>query len=380
VERAEQPGCGHLAGAMPRPDRATATPEEWRTFQATRLQAWWRMVVLRRAYVEARAQWLEMRGEGSGAPPPEPESSADPRASRAAQIIQNCWRGYMNTRIFRYYRDLISFRERGMPAQLLRCVNPSEARLLDAATGTHVRFRLGGVSFPPTIYYKVFCHGSLLDIGSFAPRDYTDGSAKAQIPRHSLEQGEQLPDISHNGWYRRQENNNWRPMSMKLVDEGLDLHLGREVAKQGGFHFSRALRREEREMRKRKKKRDWLKKMYREGMEEAARIAAELGEEAGGSPAEGKGGEEPEAAADDGAGPEGAGEGEGGVDDLLKWTEQLDYDNYFDDWLAIATSGRADRSFFADETFFTDSQAAGDATALAEMDGDPEVLPGDVSV
>ena len=58
----------------------------------------------------------------------------------------------------------------------------------------------------------------------------------------------------------------------------------------------------------------------------------------------------------------------------------MDYDNYFDDWLAIATSGRADRSFFADETFFTDSQAAGDATALAEMDGDPEVLPGDVSV
>ena len=110
--------------------------------------------------------------------------------------------------------------------------------------GTHVRFRLGGVSFPPTIYYKVFCHGSLLDIGSFAPRDYTDGSAKAQIPRHSLEPGEQLPDISHNGWYRRQENNNWRPMSMKLVDEGLDLHLGREVAKQGGFHISRALRRE----------------------------------------------------------------------------------------------------------------------------------------
>ena len=69
MERAEL-GCGHLAGAMPRPDRATATPEEWRTFQATRLQAWWRMVVLRRAYVEARAQWLEMRGEGSGAPPP----------------------------------------------------------------------------------------------------------------------------------------------------------------------------------------------------------------------------------------------------------------------------------------------------------------------
>lgn len=321
------------------------------------MQAWWRMVVLRRAYVEARAQWMQMRAEneaaaneasggvGAGAGGP----GADPRANRAATNIQNCWRGYMNTRIFRYYRDLISFRERGMPSQLLRCVNPQEAKLLDAATGTHVRFRLGGVSFPPTIYYKVFCHGSLLDIGSFAPRDYTQESSKNPLARHSIEPGQKVPDTSHSGWYRRRENNNWRPMSMKLVDEGLDLHLGRAAAHEkteGAFHHSRALRREEREMRKRAKKRDWLKKMYRDGMEEAARIATTLGGE--------EEGEFPEDSMS------GAGlDGEEGLDDLLNWTAQLDFELYFNDWLAVATSARADRSFFADESFFTDDEAMG---------------------
>ena len=28
----------------------------------------------------------------------------------------------------------------------MRCINPNEARLLDAASGVHVRFRLAGVS------------------------------------------------------------------------------------------------------------------------------------------------------------------------------------------------------------------------------------------
>eukprot|EP01044_Picomonas_judraskeda_P011466 COSAG03_NODE_1566_length_3865_cov_5.286511_1_plen_350_part_00 len=330
-----------------------ASPSEQREvhleLQATRLQAWWRMVVLRRAYVEARAQWMQMRAETVAATGPEAAGTAgDPHLNRAATRIQNCWRAYMNTRIFRYYRDLISFRERGMPSQLLRCVNPTEARLLDAATSTHVRFRLGGVSFPPTIYYKVFCHGSLLDIGSFAPRDYTQEGSKRQIPRHSIEPGERLPNTSHDGWYRRKEMNNWRPMSMKLVDEGLDLHLGRAAAaekSERGFHHSRALRREEREMRKRQRKREWLKKMYRTGMEEATRIAATLHEETGGN-----GGDFAENDVDEGE----------GIDELLNWTAQLDYELYFNDWLAVATSGRADRSFFADESFFTDDAAMGE--------------------
>ena len=49
--------------------------------------------------------------------------------------------------VFRYYRDLIHFRGQGDPALLLKCINPKEASLLDAAAGIHVRFRLAGVRF-----------------------------------------------------------------------------------------------------------------------------------------------------------------------------------------------------------------------------------------
>ena len=59
-------------------------------------------------------------------------------------------------RIFRYYKDLINFKEKGDPAQLLKSVNPGEASLLDGATKSHIRFRLGGdVSFSEILTYHL---------------------------------------------------------------------------------------------------------------------------------------------------------------------------------------------------------------------------------
>jgi len=48
--------------------------------------------------------------------------------------------------VYKYYEDLIKFRNQGDPALMLKAVNPKEAVLLDAASGTHVKFRLAGVS------------------------------------------------------------------------------------------------------------------------------------------------------------------------------------------------------------------------------------------
>jgi hypothetical protein len=86
------------------------------------------------------------------------------------------------------------FRERGDPRELLKCINPREAQLADAASGIHVRFRLGGTVFPPLVFYKIFTHrpvtgeawiklknsskltsllsGLSTDICAFCPRDY----------------------------------------------------------------------------------------------------------------------------------------------------------------------------------------------------------------
>jgi hypothetical protein len=62
---------------------------------------------------------------------------------------------------------------RGNPAKLLKGINPLEAQLLETAVNCHVRFRLGGDSFPPNIYYKIFSKTNVCDINSFAPRDYS---------------------------------------------------------------------------------------------------------------------------------------------------------------------------------------------------------------
>jgi hypothetical protein len=66
---------------------------------------------------------------------------------------------------------------RGNPAKLLKGINPLEAQLLETAVDCHVRFRLGGDTFPPNIYYKVFSKTNVCDINAFAPRDY------ASLPR-----------------------------------------------------------------------------------------------------------------------------------------------------------------------------------------------------
>ena len=61
---------------------------------------------------------------------------------------------------------------------------PQEAELAgDAALGSHVRLRLGGYTFPPTIYYKIYTHRSVADIGAFAPRDYL---LQAMVDRRGL--------------------------------------------------------------------------------------------------------------------------------------------------------------------------------------------------
>jgi hypothetical protein len=332
-----------------------ATPAD---ASAIKLQTWWRMAVLRRAYEEARDQWKQIQmaqgvGYGGG------ESTTVTPEVKAVMKVQRQWRSYMNVRIFRYYRDLISFRERGIPKQLLRCVNPAEAQLLDAASSTHLRFRLGGSIFPPTIYYKVFCHGGLADIGAFAPRDYTVNSGKKPLPQHSMSAAalaKHAKERHHDGWYQRTENNDWRPLSMKLVDEGLDVHLGRDKA-QRMFHFSRSVRKEDQELGRRRQKREWLKKMYTQGMDEARRIAESLPEDSQAEddrvPAGGVG---QDAAADLAASPYSADAAvdDGGVDELLSWTEQLDFDLYYNNWLSVATSSRSDRK----------------ASTMADMGGD----------
>lgn len=98
--------------------------------------------------------------------------------------------------VYFHFRDMLLFRSSGDPVSMLRAINPREASLLDAASGSwgswvgaaffartfgftfvsvhlsglRVRFRLGGTTFPPQVYYKLFTSAPVCDVNAFAPR------------------------------------------------------------------------------------------------------------------------------------------------------------------------------------------------------------------
>jgi hypothetical protein len=215
-------------------------------------------------------------------------------------------------RIYKYYRDLVQFRLTGDPQRLLRTINPREAALFDRATGIHVRFRLGGAAFPPTLYYKVFLLNPLCDVGSFAPRDYAAAKPAEPHLKHNKgnnpssraapavaavhEQRTRLGQIRVGGsyfgtkvvglgpegtdnWYKRVERNGWRPVTQRMVADvagkgqapaaphgAVPEEEQREEAGRMAFHYSRVKRREDKEEARRQKKRLWLAAMYKDGL------------------------------------------------------------------------------------------------------------------
>ncbi|KIY95840.1 Uncharacterized protein C11orf65 [Monoraphidium neglectum] len=116
------------------------------------------------------------------------------------------------------------------PRALLRAINPREAALLDAAAGAHVRFRLGGASFPPQVLYKIFTHRPVADINAFAPRDYaaeapdrsacldagTGGAAK-RARRQPDAAREPIRAAQSDAGLELSDRNGWRPAAPHLL-------------------------------------------------------------------------------------------------------------------------------------------------------------------
>lgn len=243
-------------------------------------------------------------------------------SGRAAFLIQRAWRGFTNRRIFGYLREMLLFREQGDAKHLLRCINPREASLIDAATQIHVRFRLGGSLFPPAIYYKVFTHAPVADIGAFAPRDYTAPSSH-QPPPIVLHNHGRLGDarfeaaaaaMEFDGWYRRSENNGWRAVAGETLG---DMDTTARTSRPIVWHHDKMVRKEAAVRKRKERKRAWLREMYSLG----------------------KRGMDGDADADGGPIP---GDDDDDVDALLEWSEALDFDAYQADWLGLATSNRPD--------------------------------------
>ncbi|XP_025749615.1 protein MFI isoform X3 [Callorhinus ursinus] len=175
---------------------------------------------------------------------------------KAARIIQKAWKCFLNVAVFQHYKRLIDIRRQGEPHQIVKYIDPKEAELLDAAAGVHVRFRLGGVKFPPDIYYKIFTHRHIEDLCANSPRDYTKLPAKYT----SHIKSDDLQEEDHSGWYRRVENNGWRPVSDTFWVSTENVEVGEE--KEIEFHFSKLKRRQDMEKKRKIRKIEWMRKMY----------------------------------------------------------------------------------------------------------------------
>jgi hypothetical protein len=141
-------------------------------------------------------------------------------------------------------------------------VNPGEAGILDAASKCHIRFRLGGDKFPPLIYYKIFAHGSIVDINAFAPRDYVKIKKEKKKATVNIRLDKD-PNDKHDGWYERFENNGWRPISDKILTpyDAVELRTSNKPTK---FHFDKTKRKDLTAKEKRVKKLKWLRKLYKD--------------------------------------------------------------------------------------------------------------------
>ncbi|CAM4353636.1 unnamed protein product [Caretta caretta] len=153
-------------------------------------------------------------------------SMEEDKRNHAARVIQRCWKRCINVRVFRYYKELIGFRGVGDPHLLMKCIDPREAELLDAAAGVYIRFRLGGTKYPPSIYYKIFTHRPIVDMCANSPKDYTKPAYKQLLPEaiHG-----QIWKDDRNGWYKRVENNGWRLLSIRGKQSTLADQLSRSL-------------------------------------------------------------------------------------------------------------------------------------------------------
>lgn len=198
--------------------------------------------------------------------------------------IQLLWRSFCNKRIYRYFRTIIVEKLRGAPREILKTIVPDEAVTLDRSTGAHVRFRLGGPVFPPKILFKIYTHQPLCDIGAFAPRNYSlekspdmlnklkvASKMNTKIVPINLKVGARYFDVNVtttvdiDNWYKREENNPWRPIISNKLDELLTppwlKNNFRDKAPQK-FHYSKLKRKDDMLMKRRQRKREWMMKAY----------------------------------------------------------------------------------------------------------------------
>ena len=162
--------------------------------------------------------------------------------------------------------------------------------------------------------------------------------------------------LQQEGWYSRPETNEWRLVSMNVLDPfypsamikfQMQRHLHPESGRVQPFHYSNLVRRQDLQIRKKGRRRDWFRKMqvllyffkYIHSHKSFFRYKMGMATE---NPPTSQDIQNLESIhdsdldylIDDMEGIENA--------ELLKWVTQLDYKDYFHHWFMIGSSGFTD--------------------------------------
>lgn len=187
--------------------------------------------------------------------------------------------------------------------------------------------------FPPLIYYKIFAHGSIVDINAFAPRDYVKIKKDKKKATINI-RFDKDPNDKHDGWYERFENNGWRPISDKILTpyDAVELRTSNKPTK---FHFDKTKRKELTAKEKRVKKLKWLRKLYKD-----AKNAEILGDQPVVQNIDKQEIERMYTNPFDDKRFMGLNDMqfESEVNNLIEWCEDLDYEKYIGNWHQLATS------------------------------------------
>ncbi|KAM6908087.1 LOW QUALITY PROTEIN: protein MFI [Lycodopsis pacificus] len=168
----------------------------------------------------------------------------------AATIIQKTWRRHATREVFKYFKERISHCSQQDPQAILKTVNPREA-----VAGVCIRFRLGGITFPPNIYYKIFTHRPITDL---CASSYTQPGLKKPVPRQT-NNGWPLMQEDRSGRYQRMENNSWRLFCSKAVP--MSEPKESEPKDKMDFHYSTLQRQQDVGKWRKKRKIEWLKQI-----------------------------------------------------------------------------------------------------------------------
>ncbi|XP_001628550.3 uncharacterized protein CXorf58 homolog isoform X2 [Nematostella vectensis] len=90
-----------------------------------------------------------------------PNKRHGPTRMEAVQRIERNWCSYRDKQMFKLLKYAICAAEHSLTFEVLRKVSPLEADLLrDPAVNARVRFRFGGIEFPPIIMFKIYINSS----------------------------------------------------------------------------------------------------------------------------------------------------------------------------------------------------------------------------